>query len=110
MSHSVLRKSAVPIDTTTLRSLTPQEWENRDILRKMTAFDEAVESKLGGPVQDDGFLSDEKPPSSKRRVSGVSLSSLSAVTPRYEAYEDDHETHERIADAQHVRPPQYSKA
>jgi hypothetical protein len=91
LSHTVLRETGATIDTTTVRRLRPQEIENRDIQRKMDAFDESIEAKLGPPVSEKEFLEGKKN-DSRRRLSLAAID-VAAVTPHYEPYEDDEETH-----------------
>ena len=74
MTAKVLVKSGEVIRRNTYRKLTPEEYDNSAITLERKLFDETIGKRLGEPLKE------------------VDLSAtfgISAVTPEYEAYEDD---------------------
>lgn len=88
MSYKILRPSGKLVRRTTVRKLTPQEWEDKANTKLRDKFDEDIAQKLGSAMTEADLST----------VDGITTKGrkISAVTPEYEAYEDDDEKHERI--------------
>ena len=89
MSYKILRPSGKIVRRTTIRKLTPQEWEDKTHAKRRNEFDEDVVKKLGEPMTVADLRALERGNTKKSRK-------VSAVTPEYEAYEDDEEVQKRI--------------
>ena len=79
MSYQVLCPSGRVVHRSTIRLLTPQEWEDKDHEKLRDNFDSRVETALGTPMVEEDLAAIGP----KREIS--------AVTPTYEAYTDDEE-------------------
>jgi hypothetical protein len=87
MSFITLQPSGKVVHRTTVRKLTPQVLEDKTHAKPQETFDkEQIVGKLGDPMTE-AELSTVKGHDEDKTASRK----ISAVTPKYEAYEDDHE-------------------
>jgi hypothetical protein len=91
VSFIILRPSGRVVHRTTVRKLTPQELEDKTHAKLRETFDKDIASKLGDPMTEAELgtvKGHEEDKSASRKIS--------AVTPEYEAYEDEHEQQKRM--------------
>jgi hypothetical protein len=100
MSYYVLQYNGEVVTKRTIRKLTPQEQEDKTVLKEKQAFDEKVTRALGDPMLDQDLVA-------VKASRGVKVTN--AVTPEYEAYEDDQEYQKRIPDADDLDPETYDE-
>jgi Reverse transcriptase (RNA-dependent DNA polymerase) len=101
MSYHVLRENGNVIVVDTLRKLTPQEMESGSHERLRHAFEQAIE-KRHGPGTTELDLEDMSAPvksEAKGKKKKGTPRQISAITPAYEVYEDDTESHKRMPEA-----------
>ena len=104
MSYWILPISANPITRTTVRRLTPQELESRDIQRQMDDFTRIIEEKIGKDTEKPIKV----PAKAETATVGISMIDVSDVqTPVYERYEDDEEKTEAIPEPDDFEPEGY---
>jgi hypothetical protein len=99
LSYNVISPDAQEEERTSLRKLTPQEWENPDIRRRMDEINRTIVDKLGPPLTDSEkiYQTDEE---AARKVSLITLREIDqdALTPEFEPYEDSVETNSHQID------------
>jgi hypothetical protein len=83
MSYKILRPTGERVFRSTVRKLTPQEWEDKNHANLRDAFDLAITKKYGDPMSEAGVLKDEN--KIKNRLSIETASAASTpVLPRIE--------------------------
>jgi hypothetical protein len=87
MSFLILRPSGKVVHRTTVQKLTPQELEDKTHTKLQETFDKDIASKLLGDPMTEADLSTVKGHEDSKSAS----QRISAVTPKYKAYKDDHE-------------------
>jgi hypothetical protein len=100
MSYYVLQHNGEVVAKRTIRKLTPQEQEDETMSREQQAFDGKVTQKLGDPMLDQDLAA-------VKASRGVKVTN--AVTPEYEAYEDDQEHQKRMPDTDNFDPETYDE-
>jgi hypothetical protein len=100
MNYYVLQANGEVITKRTVRKLTPRELEDSTMLKEHQAFDNSVILKLGDPMFDQDL-------SAVKASCGIKV--IDAVTPEYEAYEDDHECRKRVPDVDDFDPETYDE-
>jgi hypothetical protein len=91
MSFIILHPRGRVVHRTTVLKLTPQELEDKTHAKLRETFDRDVASKLGDPMTEAELSmvkGHEKDKSASQKIS--------AVTPEYEAYKDEHERQQRM--------------
>jgi len=91
MSAKILKPNGQVVHRSTLRALTPDEWDSPDEIKARSEFDEAVKLKLGEAKSEDP------------------LDDLDVETPSYETYQDDQEEPHQMPDRDDVSEDYWDK-
>ena len=100
LSYHIIDGNGSQQDRTSLRKLTPQEWDNPDIRRQMKEIDRTIREKLGPSMTNESWT-EQNTDKHVREVSATTVFEVDpeAVTPEFEPYEDEEESNQHQDDA-----------